>query len=430
MVEKENIERRRQLVKRVLQSKILNRTLKALVLSTFLSGKAMSSKAASLPVKDTPPEPTEQKLSGMPSQNLTENVDKLKKFADFPELSPDQAAVTAHTYIVDHNLWIISDSIVVKCVDSRYVQDLSLTDVACARECKALPKSAQTADGYISFQRDPGVIGYDGKATYNGIISTDFNATKQSIVLMYCSNNEKTAALGRQMINGDYTEIAARIRRQIYHDDGTIAEPRELLKILNGKDFLMLQGKIKNLGNRTAFNRMYQQVCRSDMENSIAFQEDYALKFYGVGRKGNLSTLNQKIKQANGGKADLTKVKPAVIASALSEMIAKGHGTLAANPMALKLTILNRTTAPTNISNARVLGPSARTQADKMAQYDYLTLKMVREMFSLSNNLAFYEAINQKVEAHEHMLESYRETKEPIDKEIIKKMINKRGIEK
>lgn len=82
---------------------------------------------------------------------------------------------------------------------------------------------------------------------------------------------------------------------------------------------------------------MYQRVCRSDYENSVAFQEDYALKFYGIGRKGNLNTLNQKVKQANGGKADLTKVRPAVIASALSEMIAKGHGTLAANPLALKL---------------------------------------------------------------------------------------------
>ena len=47
------------------------------------------------------------------------------------------------------------------------------------------------------------------------------------------------------------------------------------------------------------------------------------------------------MKQANGGKADLTKVRPAVIASALSEMIAKGHGTLAANPLALKLKTLN-----------------------------------------------------------------------------------------
>lgn len=73
---------------------------------------------------------------------------------------------------------------------------------------------------------------------------------------------------------------------------------------------MSLKGKIKNLGSRSAFNRMYQRVCRSDYENSVAFQEDYALKFYGIiGRKGNLNTLNQKVKQANGGKADLTKVR-------------------------------------------------------------------------------------------------------------------------
>lgn len=115
------------------------------------------------------------------------------------------------------------------------------------------------------------------------------------------------------------------------------------------------------------------------------------------------------MKQANGGKADLTKVRPAVIASALSEMIAKGHGTLAANPLALKLKTLNGTAASTNITNARVLGPSARAQADKMAKYDYLTLKLVREMFSLTNNLAFYEAVNKKIEEHEAVLESCRQ---------------------
>jgi|GEM_PF-840993 hypothetical protein len=409
MAEKEINERRRGLLKRVLESKTLNRTLKTVVLSAFLSGKAMSSKAVEPQVKDAAVDAVEQKTEAMPSQRLSENYAKLQKFADFPELSPAQAAFVDHTYIVDHDLWIERDSIAVKCVDSRYVQDLSLTDVACARECKALPKSEQSADGYISFRRDPGVIGSDGKSTYNGIISTDFNATKQSIVLMYCSNNEQVAALGRQMINGDHAETAERIRRQIYREDGTIVGPEELAKVLNGRDFLSLKGKIKNLGSRSAFNRMYQRVCRSDYENSVAFQEDYALKFYGIGRKGNLNTLNQKVKQANGGKADLTKVRPAVIASALSEMIAKGHGTLAANPLALKLKTLNGTAASTNIINARVLGPSARAQADKMAKYDYLTLKLVREMFSLTNNLAFYEAVNKKIEEHEAVLEGCRQ---------------------
>ena len=44
-----------------------------------------------------------------------------------------------------------------------------------------------------------------------------------------------------------------------------------------------------------------------------------------------------------------------------------------------------------------------------MAKYDYLTLKLVREMFSLTNNLAFYEAVNKKIEEHEAVLEGCRQ---------------------
>ena len=177
MAEKEINERRRGLLKRVLESKTLNRTLKTVVLSAFQSGMAMRSKAdatqdkeaAEPQVKDAAVDAVEQKTEAMPSQRLSENYAKLQKFADFPELSPAQAAFVDHTYIVDHDLWIERDSIAVKCVDSRYVQDLSLTDVACARECKALPKSEQSADGFISFRRDQGEIGSGGKSTYNGI---------------------------------------------------------------------------------------------------------------------------------------------------------------------------------------------------------------------------------------------------------------------
>lgn len=409
MAEKDIKERRRSLLQRIAQSKTLSRALKTAVLGSFLAGKAMNSQAVSLPTRDTAVDGVEQKTDAMPSQKLTKEYSKLQKFADFPELSPEQADLVEHTYVIDHNFWIEHDSIVVKCVDARYVQDLSLTDVACARECKALPKSEQSKDGYISFRRDPGVIGNDGKATYNGIISTDFNATKQSIVLMYCSIDENIAKLGRQMINGDYAEAAERIRRQIYHSDSTIAQPAELAKILNGRDFAFLKNKIKNLGNRAAFNRMYQKVCRSDYESSVTFQEQYALFFYGIGRKGNLVTLNQRVKQANGGRADLTKVSPAVTASALSEMIAKGHGTLAANPIALKLKTLNNTLASTSITNARVLGPAARAQADKMVKYDYLTVKMAQEMFLLTNNLTFYEKINEQIAAFEQKINEARE---------------------
>lgn len=92
------------------------------------------------------------------------------------------------------------------------------------------------------------MIGSDGKSTYNGIISTDFNATKQSIVLMYCSNNEQVAALGRQMINGDHAETAERIRRQIYREDGTIVGPEELAKVLNGREFFVAERKNQEPG--------------------------------------------------------------------------------------------------------------------------------------------------------------------------------------
>ena len=52
MAEKEINERRRGLLKRVLESKTLNRTLKTVVLSACHSGKAMSSKAVEPQVKD------------------------------------------------------------------------------------------------------------------------------------------------------------------------------------------------------------------------------------------------------------------------------------------------------------------------------------------------------------------------------------------
>ena len=295
MAEKEINERRRGLLKRVLESKTLNRTLKTVVLSAFLSGKAMSSKAVEPQVKDAAVDAVEQKTEAMPSQRLSENYAKLQKFADFPELSPAQAAFVDHTYIVDHDLWIERDSIAVKCVDSRYVQDLSLTDVACARECKALPKSEQSADGYISFRRDPGVIGSDGKSTYNGIISTDFNATKQSIVLMYCSNNEQVAALGRQMINGDHAETAERIRRQIYREDGTIVGPEELAKVLNGRDFLSLKGKIMVCDAiNTAMRELFLQIVYGRTQS--AFSEGglmigAGLEDLGKGLRSQVGTL-------------------------------------------------------------------------------------------------------------------------------------------
>lgn len=94
MAEKEINERRRGLLKRVLESKTLNRTLKTVVLSAFLSGKAMSSKAVEPQVKDAAVDAVEQKTEAMPSQQLSENYAKLQKFADFPELSPAQAALS------------------------------------------------------------------------------------------------------------------------------------------------------------------------------------------------------------------------------------------------------------------------------------------------------------------------------------------------
>lgn len=407
MSEEELEQRKKSLLERISQSS-MGKTVKAMALTTLLAGKTLGAKAATVEVKDAQTNATEQRVDAMPSSHI-QSYDKKEKFDDIPELPAHLAAFVDHTYIVDRKMWSERDSIVLKCVDSRYVQDLSLTDVACARECKALPKSKQSADGYISFHRDPGVIGSDGKATYNGIISTDFNATRQSIVLMCCSNDEKIAALGRKMINGDYSELAEKIRKQIYHSDSTIAEPAELQKIFNSKEFILLRSKIKNQGNRTAFNQMYQRVCRSDYESSIKFQEQYALVFYGVGRKGNLNSLNHKIKEVNGNKADLTKVNPAVIGAALSEMIAKGHGTLVANPMKLKLNVLNNTGSSANITNSRVLGPAARMQADKQNKYDYLTLKMVDELFSITNNLEFYEKVQQQVQQQEQMIEQQRQ---------------------
>ena len=103
MAEKEINERRRGLLKRVLESKTLNRTLKTVVLSAFLSGKAMSSKAVEPQVKDAAVDAVEQKTEAMPSQRLSENYAKLQKFADFPELSPAQAAFVDHTYIVERD---------------------------------------------------------------------------------------------------------------------------------------------------------------------------------------------------------------------------------------------------------------------------------------------------------------------------------------
>ncbi len=409
MEEKES-SRRRNILKRILQSKTLNRSVKTMVLGALLSGKSMNGKAAEVQVKDAEVAPVERTTEAMPSSRIAEQkITKLQKFSEIPELPIEQTSLVNRTYIVDHNAWIEHDRIVVKCVDARYVQDLSLTDVACARECKALPKNEISEDGYITFHRDPGVIGNDGKATYNGIISTDFNATKQSIVLMYCSNNEKIVRLAEQMINGDHKAEAEKIRRQIYHNDSTIASPEELKEIFVSKEFLNLKRNIKNLNNRAAFNRMYQRVCRSDVESSLDFQEQYALIFYGIGRGGNLNRLNQKIKQVNGANVDLTKVRPVVIAAALSEMIAKGHGTLTNKPMMLKLQMLNNVSSATNITNARVLGPAARAHADKMAKYDYLTLKMVTEMFDLTNNLRFYEGVKKKIQEHEQKIDRYQQ---------------------
>ena len=85
MAEKEINERRRGLLKRVLESKTLNRTLKTVVLSAFLSGKAMSSKAVEPQVKDAAVDAVEQKTEAMPSQRLSENYAKLQKYADYPE---------------------------------------------------------------------------------------------------------------------------------------------------------------------------------------------------------------------------------------------------------------------------------------------------------------------------------------------------------
>lgn len=406
MSEKNLEQKKKRLLDKISQSS-MGKAVKAMALTTLLAGKSLGSKAATVDVKDAQTNAVEQRVNAMPSEQMA-SFDKKEKFNEIPELSPYVAAFVDHTYIIDQKMWSERDTIVLKCVDSRYVQDLSLTDVACARECKALPKDRQTADGYISFNRDPGVIGSDGKATYNGIISTDFNATKQSIILMCCSNDEKIAALGKQMVNGDCSELISRIKKKIYHEDGTTASPAELQKTFADKDFIFMRNKIKNRDNRAAFNLMYQKVCRSDVESSIKFQEQYALVFYGIGRKGNLTTLNQKIKEANGNKADLTKVNPAVIGAALSEMIAKGHGTLAANPMMLKLNVLNNTGSSTNITNARVLGPTARQQADKQSKYDYLTLKMVDELFSITNNLDFYEKVQQKVAEQEQQIERAR----------------------
>ncbi len=409
MKEKES-SHRQNILKRILQSKLLNRSVKTMALGALLSGKSMNSKAAEIQVRDTEIVPMERTTEAVPSSRITEQkITKLQKFSEIPELPIEQVALGNYTYIVDHKAWIEHDSIVVKCVDARYVQDLSLTDVACARECKALPKNEISEDGYIAFHRDPGVIGNDGKATYNGIISTDFNATKQSIVLMYCSNDEKIVRLAEQMINGDHKEVAEKIRRQIYHNDNTIASSEELKQIFASKEFQELKKNIKNLDNRTAFNRMYQQVCRSDVESSIDFQKQYALIFYGIGRVGNLNSLNQKIKQVNGENVDLTKVRPVVIASALSEMIAKGHGTLTSKPMMLKLQMLNNVSSTTNITNARVLGPAARAHANKMAQYDYLTMEMVKEMFGLTNNARFYEEIKKKIRKHEQLINRHQQ---------------------
>ena len=403
-----NLEHKKQRLLDKISQSSMGKAVKAMALTTLLAGKSFGAKAATVDVKDAQTNAVEQRVNVMPSEQAP-SFDIKEKFSEIPSLSPYLAAFVDHTYIIDQKMWAERDSLIVKCVDSRYVQDLSLTDVACARECKALPKEKQSADGYISFNRDPGVIGSDGKATYNGIISTDFNATKQSIILMCCSNDEKIAALGRQMVNGDCSELANKIKKQIYHSDSTIVEPEELQKIFSSKEFILLRSKIKNQGNRAAFNQMYQRVCRSDYESSIKFQEQYALVFYGVGRKGNLNTLNQKVKEANGNKADLTKVNPAVIGAALSEMIAKGHGTLTSNPMMLKLSVLNNTSSSANITNARVLGPTARHQADKQGKYDYLTLKMVDELFSITNNLEFYEKVQQKVAEQEQQIERARQ---------------------
>ena len=400
MTEKDLSEKKQGLLERISQSKMA-KAVKTVALTALLSGKTMGAKAVETEVEDAKQDKIELSVTSSTPQ-------KIQKFEDIPELPVELASFVDHTYIVDQKMWAERDSIVVKCVDSRYVQNLSLTDVACARECKALPKSQQSEDGYISFNRDPGVIGSDGKATYNGIISTDFNATRQSIVLMCCSNDEKIAALGRQMVNGDCKDLVERVKKQVYREDGTLAEPAELQKVFAGRDFALLRGKIKNQGNRAAFNQMYQKVCRSDVESSIKFQEQFALTFYGIGRKGNLSTLNQKIKEANGGKADLTKVKPAVIGSALSEMIAKGHGTLTSNPMMLKLSVLNNTSSATNITNSKVLGPAARMQADKQSQYDYLTMRMVDELFLLTNNTEFYGKVQEKVQANEQNIEEFK----------------------
>lgn len=397
---------RRKLVEKILQSRNFGLKVKGLFLGSLLtiSSNTAGAKAASLPERDAEAPRVAQTIRHLPSSVVAGEYEKLKKFADFEELSPAQTGVVGHTYIVDHNVWIEHDSIVIKCVDSRYVQQLSLTDVACARECKPLDKSKQSADGYISFNRDPGVIGNDGKATYNGIISTDFNATRQSIVLMYCHPDKGISALGQQMINGDYQEIRDRLRRQIYPGEGRIADSETLVEVFNSKDFALLRGKIKNQTNRRDFNLMYQKVCRSDVESSLAFQEIYALTFYGVGRKGNLRTLNERIKKANGGKADLSKVRPAVIGAALSEMIAKGHGTLAASPEKLKLSVLNNTSLAGNITNAGVLGATARKQADKMSEYDYLTENMLRELLAVTGDSSFFTAVYEKIQAHEAML--------------------------
>lgn len=408
MQEEKQIKTRLQnILQKITKSKTLRPAIKVAVLSAFLSGKAMNSEAATIEVRDAETNRIEMVSSKTPGITKTDNAkwQKMKSFSEIPELSLEDATFVDHTYIIDHNAWMNDDSIVVKCVDLRHVQDISLTDIACSRECHALPKSAVAEDGYVTFDRDPGVIGSDGRSTYNGMFSTDFNSSRQSIALMYCSNDSNEVKLGQQMIGGNHDELAQKIRNRLYNNDSTIVSPQQLAQVLNSSDFRILKNRVKNSTNRSAFNLMYQKVCRSNEAASVDFQEHYMLNFYGVGRVGNLYTLNEKIKEVNGKENDLTKVKPSVIGAALSEMIAKGHGTLSASDAEnLRLQRLNDTSSNSSITNARVLGNNARIQADKMDQYDYLTLKMAKEMFYVTNNVSFYNKVMEKVDEHEQKI--------------------------